>query len=386
MNNSQPSHSYSKGTLLMVVADDRFFVSHRMEVGRGAQRDGWRVVVVAGNNGAEKAIREAGLEYIALPRPTSMSEMTNQLRLVKYLVAVFKRYPGAVVHLIGMKMLAAGNLAARLSGRIKGIVNAVCGLGISFQNPMSVKARVTARMLRMVWRHESGDTTIVQNHDDERILLNHGVINEKEIVYIKGSGVDLKKFNNNNILSTLPDGRMRVTFSARLLKSKGVEDFIEAAELLREEWSDRAEFMICGGVHSNPDSLTSADMTRLCDGHYIVWAGECRNMPEILSSSRLMVLPSYYREGVPLALIEASAAGLPIVTCDSVGCRDTIDGNGYLIPPRSPRRLAERIRELLLDSELCIRFGKRSREIAERDYAIENVVSKHLSIYSAMLK
>lgn len=376
----------TRPVLIFVVSDDTFFVSHRMAVGEAALKQGWRVIVAGGAYGGERAVKDAGMEFVALPMAPGIGGFFSNLNMLNTLVRLFRRNPGCIIHPVGTKQILVGNMAARIAGRVKGIVNAVSGLGIAFANPDSGMARMISRALRAVWRRGTGVRTIVQNSDDMNLLLERGIIRKNEIEYIKGSGVDLGRFRYRELSPVLPDGRLRVIFSGRLLKSKGALDFIRAAELLRPEWESKAEFLICGGVHHNADSLTEEDMQRLCDNRYIVWTGHCRNMPELLSSARLIAFPSYYREGIPLALLEASAVGLPIITCDSVGCRDTVDSNGYLVPPREPEILAKRIAELLSDPELCRRMGSRSRELAERDYDLRNVVSRHLSLYSELLK
>lgn len=377
-----------KKKLFIVVADDKYFLSHRLEIGKAAVKAGWDVTIVAGRNGGEDEIRRAGMNYVALPPIAECGTLKFQILSFCKLLMLFRRNRNAVFHIVGLSMLPIGNVAAGIAGGYRGLVNAVCGLGSMFGNPDSFKARMLMRVLRMVWQRENKKhkvTTIVQNHDDEALLLQQRVITGNEIVYIKGSGVDLDRFRLADTSSTSDKGKVRIIFTGRLLKSKGVEDLIKAAEILRPEWEDKIEFMICGDAHHNPESLSVEEMTRLCDGHYIIMAGQRNDLPELLAGSRIMVFPSYYREGVPLSLIEASAAGLPIITCDSVGCRDTIEDNGYLVRPKNPVELAHRIEELLRDDEKCSRFGKQSRRIAERDYDLKKVVDRHLRIYDSMM-
>ncbi|MDE6271637.1 MAG: glycosyltransferase [Muribaculaceae bacterium] len=371
--------------LVIVVADDRFFLSHRLEVGMAAIAKGWNVTIAGGENGSGPSIEAAGFGYIPLPSPHSGQGPISSMLTIRHLVALFHERRDAVFHFVGVKMILLGNLAAKIAGTSGCIINAYSGLGIAFQNPASYKARVISAALRILCRGKKNSVNIIQNHDDEEILNSRHIISLNTTEYIKGSGVNLKKFSHPTGLAYLPDGRMRVVFSGRLLKSKGVEDLIAAAELLRPRWENKVEFLICGACHHNPDSMRPEQMERLCDGKYIVWGGHINNMNEVLASSRIMAFPSYYREGVPLALIEASAAGLPIVTCDSVGCRDTIDGNGFLVEPRNPFQLAQCIERLLEDDDLCLKFGRRSRQLAEVYYDIKDVVKKHLDIYSRSL-
>ena len=372
-------------TLLIVVSDDRFFMSHRLDIGRAAVKSGWRVIVAAGENGCRDAILSEGMEYEALPDPTQGAGPFAVLRSLNILSGLLRRNPDCILHLVGVKMMMLGNMAAGFVGHKGAIVNAVSGLGISFQKTDSIKARTLAGVLRLLWPRKKVHTTIFQNREDEQLLKHYGVLtNDEDIEFIKGSGVDLSNFGHRQSLRTLSDGRLRVIFSGRMLRSKGVTDLIEAAEMLRRKWGRRAQFLLCGATHHNPESLTADELSRLCDGKYIRWAGHCSNMPQLLASSRIMAFPSYYREGLPKSLIEASAVGLPIITCDSVGCRDTIDGNGVLVEPRNPRQLADEIDRLLGNEELCEEMGRRSRALAERDYDLKEVVRCHLEIYNRL--
>lgn len=386
--NNRHTDAEQKKVLIIAVNDDRYFLSHRFEVGKGAVDAGWRVIVAAGENGGRDRIEGAGMEYYPLPFYGNGMSLRLQWQSLVLLTRLLRREKGATLHLVGMKMLPVGNVAARISGGVRVLINAVCGMGSIFQNPKSLKARMMLRLLRLtkLKGRKSGTrvTTIVQNRDDERLLIDGDFLLPEETVYIKGSGVDLDRYRFRELEERVSEtGRKRVIFSGRLLRSKGVADLIAAAESLRKDWEEDVEFLICGGVSGNKDSMSAQEMENLCDGKYIRWAGHCEDMASMLATARLIAFPSYYREGVPLALIEASAIGLPIVTCDSVGCRDTIDGNGIMVAPGDVDALAAAIRRLLEDDELCRLYGRRSRRLAERDYDLRRVVDRHLSLYSA---
>lgn len=128
------------------------------------------------------------------------------------------------------------------------------------------------------------------------------------------------------------------------------------------------------------------EIESMIDGSYIKWLGHRDDIKELLQQSSIMCFPSYYREGVPKSLIEASAIGRPIITTDSVGCRDTVsDGkNGIIVPPHSPRQLAQALKLLIDNPRLRESMGVVSRSIAERDYDVNDVASRHLEIYEKL--
>jgi glycosyltransferase involved in cell wall biosynthesis len=158
--------------------------------------------------------------------------------------------------------------------------------------------------------------------------------------------------------------------------------FIDAALTLKDEYSGRVEFLLCGGLDTNPTAIGEAYLQQVCDGEYLKWLGYRTDVVDLLRSCHIMVFPSY-REGLPKSLIEACAVGRPIVTTDSAGCRDCVaDGyNGYLVPVKDARALADKMEILINDEDMRLRMGKNSRQFAEENFDIKDVVQKHLEIY-----
>ena len=134
----------------------------------------------------------------------------------------------------------------------------------------------------------------------------------------------------------------------------------------------------------NADAVSREELESRCDGKYIKWLGFQKNIGAVLEQCHIMAFPSYYREGVPKSLIDACAIGRPIVTTASIGCKDVVDDgvNGFLIPVRDSDALAQKLRILIEDKELRVRMGKAAREKAEREFAIERVIERHLDIYN----
>lgn len=394
-------------TILMVVNEDCFFLSHRLAVGEAAVAMGWRVIVAAAPSGLENRIREAGIEFKPLSVSPAAGSLAELLRLARELRRIYRKYPEAIIHHVGMRQILVGNLALALgSGRHK-VVDAVSGLGILFVDPGSRKAQSVLKALKMLYGAGNRERVVIfQNHDDERLFRGAGLLDEKRNVrseFIKGSGVDLEKFapkvgslgvmGDLGVMGSLgePERRKRVLFTGRLLRSKGVSDFIAAAEILQPEFEGRVEFRICGGLSGNADSMTQEEMDPYRVGAgvnpgYIHWMGHCEDIAKELRECDIVAFPSYYREGVPLSLIEACAAGKAIVTCDSVGCRDTVEEgvNGFLVEPQNPAMLASRIKMLLEYDSMRQRMGKASREKAEKEFGIEKVTASHIQIYSSL--
>ena len=207
----------------------------------------------------------------------------------------------------------------------------------------------------------------------------------KKIQMIDGSGIDLNDFQYTEEKIKEP---LRLLFTSRMIREKGVMDVIEAAQLLKNTHKDKLCFQLCGLIESGPTAISKEDIEARCDGEYIQYLGQRTDVKELLQESAIVLLPSYYREGIPKSLIEAAAIGRPIITTDSVGCRETVkDGvNGYLIPVKSPKVLAEKIALLAADPELRKKMGRESRALAEKRFSLANVISRHFSIYEGLQK
>ena len=169
-----------------------------------------------------------------------------------------------------------------------------------------------------------------------------------------------------------------------MVKEKGVIEVIEAAESLRKEYEGRVEFWLCGRLAVNADAVSKEELEGRCDGKYIKWLDFQKDIKSILEQCHIMVFPSYYREGVPKSLIDACAVGRPIVTTNSIGCKDVVDDgvNGFLIPVKDSEALAQKLRILIEDKALRVKMGKAARAKAEQEFALENVIKKHLEIYN----
>lgn len=366
--------------LLMIVNEDRFFLSHRKEIALAAQKAGWDVTVVCKDTGRRREVEDLGLKMLELPiNPTGMN-LRQELKTFWFLYTLYKKNKDSVIHHVGLKDILWGGLAAKLTG-VRGVVNAVSGLGAIFSGN---KIGITAKGILAVMRFSNCRKrvkVIFQNHEDRNLFLQHRVVTEDQIAFIKGSGVDLNEFK---YVPEPESETLKVVFTARMVKEKGVIEVIEAAESLRKEYEGRVEFWLCGRLAVNADAVSKEELEGRCDGKYIKWLDFQKDIKSILEQCHIMVFPSYYREGVPKSLIDACAVGRPIVTTNSIGCKDVVDDgvNGFLIPVKDSEALAQKLRILIEDKALRVKMGKAARAKAEQEFALENVIKKHLEIYN----
>ena len=366
----------------MVVNEDRFFLSHRKEVALAAKKEGWQVAIVCKDTGQRAEVEALGLPMIELPvNPTGMNPF-EEVRTLWFLYSLYRNNGDAIVHHVGLKAILWGGLAAKMA-HVHAVVNAVSGLGTLFSSdPLPATARAVLALIGFSNRRKNVKV-IFQNAEDEALFLSHHVVRQGQVEFIKGSGVDLTRFSYS---PEAQSDRLKILFTARMVKEKGVVQLIEAAESLRPRYEGKVEFWLCGRLADNADAISRTELLRVCDGRFIKWLDFQSDIKPILQQSHIFAFPSYYREGVPKSLIEAAAMGRPIVTTDSIGCRDVVDDglNGFLVPPRTSKPLAEKLQLLIDNKALRVSMGLASREKAQREFDLQKVIEKHLQIYDSL--
>ncbi len=265
----------------------------------------------------------------------------------------------------------------------KNFVQTVTGLG-SFFIHNDLKSKIIREMIILGYKLSSKNAkkVIFQNRDDLKFFVNKNIISKDKAVLIKSSGIDTKEFSpmpkNRNLLKQLyiDNKKPVVLMIARVIKDKGVEEFIKAAEILK----DKATFLYVGDIDRGNKNAFSPDWRN------VKYLGFRRDIKELISVCDIFVLPSY-REGVPRTLLEAASMGKPIVTTDTPGCREVVDDgfNGFLVPLKNSIILAEKIERLIKDDKLRERFGYNSREKALKEFDIEIVVNKYIKVYEEIL-
>lgn len=370
--------------LYIVVNVDWFFLSHRLPVALAAKEAGWDVTIVTADTGMLKNIESNGLRVTNLPMSRSGMNIFQELRTLWFLFRLYSREKPDVVHHVGMKTILWGSLAAKFS-RVRGVVNAVSGLGGFFsEENKGLLSKLLPKVLKYS-HHRDNILCIFQNDDDWNLYVRNEIIKHKQGRFIKGSGVDLNKFC---FVPEPYDGKIIVILTARMIVEKGIFLLTEAAERLREKYGDSVEFQLIGGLDDHPGAITKEQLESVCDGNYIKWLGYRTDVRDLLQKCHIVAFPSYYMEGLPKSLIEADATGRPIITSDSVGCKETvIDGyNGYLIQPKDVDGLTEKFDILLGDKALRQQMGQNARKYAEEYFSIDTVIDRHLAIYNELLK
>lgn len=365
--------------LLFVVNTPEFFISHRLPVAIAASHAGFTVHIATGAGEGCQVMSELGFEYHLLPISRSGRNPLAELRTVWAFYQLMEKIKPDIVHLVTIKPVLYGGMVARFSG-VPAMVAAISGLGTVFCD-RGQRRTWTRRAVEWLYRIALGHTNvkvIFQNPDDRAVMLDIGAVRKEKTALIRGSGVALSAYP----MQPEPDGVPVVTLAARLLKDKGVQEFVAAARMLKKRGVS-ARFWLAGAP--DPGNLTSVSEAQLSDWRadgVVDILGHCSDIPQLFAKSNIVVLPSY-REGLPKVLIEAAACGRAVVTTDVPGCRDAIeaDSTGLLVPVRDAAALADAIQFLIENPHQRKRMGMAGRNLAEREFAIEKVMQAHLAIY-----
>jgi len=214
------------------------------------------------------------------------------------------------------------------------------------------------------------------NNDDMVELTKLGAVNKHKAVVIGGIGVDLQNWQ----YCEPPLSPITFIMVGRLLKEKGVYEYIEAAQRVKQLYPG-VRFLLVGGTDDNPGSVPDAYVRSMVSKGILEWPGKVSNVQDYLRESSVFVLPSYYREGVPRSTQEAMALGRPIITTNVAGCRETVeDGvNGFLVPPRNVNELVDAMTRFIENPQLITIMGKQSRRLAEQRFDISKQTEKLVS-------
>ena len=369
--------------ILYLLTEDWFFCSHFIERAVEAQAAGYEVVIVARERSHSERIRRAGLRFIGLEFERRSIHPLIELRQLREIIALYRRERPDIVHQVSPKPILYGTSAALLTG-VPAIVNAPVGMGYIFSSG-DLCARLLRPFVRVAYRllaNPRRSRVVFENRDDLKNFVQWGAVRADDAVLIRGAGVDLDRFRPCVRTNPVPV----VALVARMLRDKGINEFIAAAHLLHQQ-GVAARFLLVGAP--DPMNPTSISLATLKDWHGrqgIEWLGWREDIAALLGEIDVMCLPSY-REGLPKSLIEAAAAGLPIVTTDTPGCREVVrDGeNGFLVPVRDVRQLAGALGRLVGDRELRERRGRRGAEIAAAEFGSGRVIAETLGLYRELL-
>lgn len=334
---------------------------------------------------------EAGFAYHRYPLRRTLNPLAD-LRAGKVLEELFNQYRPDLVHSVNTKPALLVPAAARRSG-VPACVRTITGLGALFSSssPLSLSLRLLYRRLQRKARRDC-DFTVFQNPDDRHYFRQHRMTSASSDTVILGSGIDVEALRaRRRAPGTLTDLRGQlnargpiVMMVARLIRPKGIGDFLEAATAVRRVKPETTFLLVGPEVTEGPSVFPLERVQRCPDVKFLGWRDD---VSDLMAISDLMVLPSYLREGIPRVLLEGAALDLPLITTDMPGCREVIDDgvNGLLVPAKNGQALSEAVLQLLADPARCREMGRASRTLVEEKFHLRTVAAAYGDIYRDVL-
>jgi glycosyltransferase involved in cell wall biosynthesis len=371
-------------SVLFAVTEDWYFWSHRKPLAEFLQHNGCAVTVATRFSRFEARLREAGFDCIAVRFERSLRHPVRDALAVVQLWRAIRRAKPDVVHLVSLKPILLSALALVCERRIR-FVAAFTGMGYLFSSSdrrAHWYRRGVVALLRVLLRRRTC-WIIVQNEDDRALLQAERLGDPARTLLIRGVGVDVDAFSFRDEPA---DGPPVVVLPARLIRDKGIEEFVAAARLLKRRSVDVRCVLAGADDPDNPAAIARATIESWVTAGIVEWWGHRDDMPAVYHAAHIVCLPSY-REGLPKVLIEAAACGCPLIATDVAGCREVCrDGvNGKLVPPRSAAALADAIEELVAAPELRRRYGAAGRQLVETEFALDRIGRETLACYARVL-
>jgi glycosyltransferase involved in cell wall biosynthesis len=360
--------------LLYFVSEDWYFCSHRLALAVAAKNAGFDVVVVTRVRAHGECIRQAGLRLIPFEMSRQSMNPLSELTVLWNLLDIYKRERPDIVHHVAMKPVLYGTIASKLC-KIKRVVNALAGMGWLFSSG-TWRARAVRQFVITLFRFLLPMTdVIVQNEDDAQLVRDLGC---SKIHVIRGVGVDVDFIKPR----PEPSGPCVVLLLARMLKDKGVGEYVEAAEILKGRGRIVRMLLVGSPDEQNPASIPVSLLEKWNASGVVEWLGQREDIVALLAQSHIVCLPSY-REGFSKSLLEGLSAGRPLVATDVPGCREAVhDGvNGFLVPAKDATALADALDTLILNDYLRQRMGQFSRSLAVSEFSSHRIHAEMLNVY-----
>ncbi len=379
-------HNRPRSPLLLIVTNvDWFFLSHRVPIAQAALQHGYDVHVAAADTGRATEVVATGAVFHPLPISRSGTRLLQEGRTIGALSALYRSLRPSILHHVSIKPSLYGTLASNAVPGAR-IINALSGLGFAVEGNASLSRAVVLGAYRFAFALRR-PYVLVQNDEHAQLVTQMKLAPPKRVVTIYGSGVDTSVFVPRHDATPTPasNSPLVVMMTGRMLRDKGVDEFVAAARVIKREVPDVRFVMVGPADDDNPTAVSKQEIESWCAEGAVEWWGRREDMPHVLRQADVYVAPSHH-EGLPKALLEAAATGLPLVASDIAGHRPVVTPeNGLLVPRADADGLATAIRQVLcLPERDRLRMGRHAREHSQ-SFAVDKVVDATLALYRRAL-
>ena len=360
----------------------------RLSLMKHLSENGWQVTGIANDeDDFESRFEKENISFVNLSIDHKGKNVFKDILFLLKLVKFYREQSPQLVHHFTIKPVIFGSLAARIAG-IPSIINTITGLGYTFENN-GLLNKIAILLYKIALKKNV--QVIFQNRDDFKYFVSKKLIQAKQGHVVFGSGVDTRAISPNaNQVIEHKSYSLRFLLISRMLWSKGIREFVQAAEAVKMQFPD-TQFIMAGGfsgggAQGNPKAIPEKWLNRVNQRGIVTWVNRIPHaeVMKLMDEASVVVLPSY-REGIPKALIEAAAKGKPLITTDTPGCRDVVvDGlNGFLVAPNNSKQLCHSMIKFIKAPRLIERMGKASRKIAIEKFDENIVFNETLKIYKS---
>jgi len=352
----------------------RYLYRFRIGIILGLLERQYKVIVVAPWDDYSQKLEDLGCEVYNIKMDNKgSSPFVDAITLLEYRKIYRKLQPSLALHFT-IKPNIYGTLAAR--SLAVPCINMVTGLGTAFiQDSWLTRIVEQLYKLSQSWPYK----IFFQNSDDLRLFVNRGLVAAEKAEQLASSGINLEQF-----IATPPANNSYPVFLliGRMLKDKGVIEFVEAAKILKKKYPN-VRFQLLGQLDvENRTAILREQVDEWVSEDIVEYLGTTDNVIPYITQADCIVLPSY-REGLSRTLLEASAMTRPIIATNVTGCREVVDDgeNGYLCKVKDSADLVNKLElMLMLPSEQRADMGRKGREKMQREFDEKMIVKRYIEV------
>ncbi|MDF2691186.1 MAG: glycosyltransferase [Gammaproteobacteria bacterium] len=358
---------YSSKKVLILGSSVQSLIRFRLHLMKDWQKMGYQVMAAAPEDkNAESVLAQYAIQFTPIRLKHTSLNPFSDIKAILDLRKILKYYQPDYVLSYTLKPILYGSWLAKRY-QVAHIGSMLTGLGYVFSGnsfKQSCLQSVLKRLLKKVF--EWNQVVFFQNPDDAKQFIDNKLIAADKVTILNGSGVELNEYP----LKPYPQ-KCSFILLARLLHEKGIADYAAAAKIIKSRYPD-VKFLLAGPHYPSPSSIKQSELDEWLASAAIEYLGDLKDVRPALEQASVFVLPSYYREGTPRAILEAMAMGRAIITTTMPGCRETVElgKNGYLVPIKNPQALASAMQHFIEQPDLVFSMGQASRKLAEEKYDV----------------
>lgn len=360
--------------VLMIAPKTSTFINFRGDLMKEISKKGNEIIAICPEEGFEETLSKLGAKSIIVPLKKNSTTIFDNLKYLKELTRIIKNEKPDKIFAYTIKPVIFGSIAAK-KAKITEMYSMITGLGYVYAVD-TFKTKILQIICGIGYKlaFKYNKRVIFQNKDDIEEFVKRKYLKRDKCELVDGSGVNMERFKRNE----LPKENVFLMVS-RILKQKGVKEYFEAAKIVKGKYPE-TKFLYVGAEDKTQLALNLEDVREeFLDTGIINYCGESNDVPSYIAKSTVFVLPSYYREGVPRTLLEALAMGRPIITTDTVGCRETIkEGkNGFFVPTKDSKALAEKMIYMIENRKELEKMSDESYNYCKERFDV-NIINKRM--------